>query len=113
LNPVTSAFWPASFDGTMVNTHQTVVDAASIHTDLDSAAEVFPRPVLPSLSFKFFKAADLFEILICYLTSSSLRVLISNLSTSNFCTACCLKKNYFTPLCLCNLNYLAVGVWGM
>jgi hypothetical protein len=29
----------------MLNIHQTMVDAALIHTDLDSVAEVFPSPL--------------------------------------------------------------------
>ena len=41
------------------------------------------------LSFEFYKAANLFEILIwyCFLTSSSLSFPRLNLSTSNFCAA--------------------------
>ena len=50
---------------------------------------------MSSLSFKFSKAANLFEISIwyCFLTSSSLRFLRLNLTTSNFGVACLLAAN--------------------
>jgi len=50
-----------------------------------------------SLSFKFYKAADLFEMLIwyCFLTFSSFSFLTFDLSPSNFC-APCLRTAYLS-----------------
>jgi len=74
LYPITTALQLASFDLKIINIrHQTMVYVASIHTDLLSVAEDFIFSLMffqalftrmSSLSFKFYKAADLFEILI-------------------------------------------------
>jgi len=74
-----------------------MVDAASIHTDLEFLYEVlifslmFSQALfMSSLSFHVSKAAKLFEILngYCLLTSTPLSFLRLNLSTSN--VLCCL-----------------------
>ena len=57
---------------------------------------MFSKPLfMSSLSLKFSKAADVFEILIwyCFLTPSSSGFLRLNLSTSGFCAACLLTAN--------------------
>ena len=98
LDPVSTAFYPATFDPKNLNIlHQTRVYSASIRAEPDSFAEVwifslmFSQVLLTSSSsFKFSKAADLFIISIwyCSLTSGSLSFLKLNLCLSNLCVAC-------------------------
>jgi hypothetical protein len=72
LDPATTAFLPASLDLKIVNfLLEIMVCAASVHTDLESLAEVLILSLMfsqalcvSSLSFKFSKTAFLFEILI-------------------------------------------------
>jgi len=63
---------------------------------------------MSSLSFKFSKAAKLFEILIwyCVLTSSSLNVLRLTLSSSNSCVLCLLNANL-------SLNFTTNRYWSV
>jgi hypothetical protein len=62
LNPVTTAFWPASLDQKMLKINQTMVDAALIPTDLNSVAEVFPSRLYhlssPKLQIRFRSLSD-------------------------------------------------------
>jgi hypothetical protein len=70
LDPLTTAFWPDSFNIKLVNIlHLTTVYAASVRTDLDSHQLTFSRLFsqalcMSSIPFKFSKVAKLFDILI-------------------------------------------------
>ena len=63
---------------------------------------------MSSLSLKYSKAANLFEILIWYrfLTSSSFSFLRLNMSPSNYCATCLLTSNF-------SLTFSTTRIWSI